>query len=707
MKFGSKLKPLIILCVLSVLLNVLLVWFTKLVNIPVYLDSAGTIIAASLGGYLPGIIVGFLSNCITSLLSVTPDPMTLYYSFISILLAIAAAYISKHGLFIKWYGKVISIFVFAFIGGALGSLLTWVLYGLSFGEGISAPLASFFFNNLGMSEFMAQMTADIGIDLIDKSFTVAISCAVLYLLPDRYKNRFTLGRVYLSCNDTTVEKGDDDIKHLRQQMSCRRRSIRTKITALILVSTTVLSVVAITIGGIAYYDKMALQYKKTCEYVVKMMTSKIGENEIDSFIKDGTVAVGYSETKKSLKDIYDNAKDIKRMYVYEVKREGFKTVFYINGNEADVAQIGDIVPFDEAFPYTAETLAGKTDIPSFTTEDDNGRLLTVYKPIKNETGAVVAYAGADINMAGIKTDLYAFIISICSLLFGVMILIIMFSIIYCNRRILIPVTILAEQANNLDFDGTKKGQRVRDRYTVKTGDELEEVFQAMCLTEDTIAKHIEENNRKNLEISRMQRNIIYTLANMVENRDSNTGGHVRRTASYVKLIGKNLKLMGVYKEVINDAYIKDLYDSAPLHDIGKIKIPDAILNKPGRLTTEEFDIMKTHTSEGRTILSTSLDQIEDGSWLSMAVEMATYHHEKWDGSGYPEGLSGENIPLSARIMAVSDVFDALVSQRSYKEPFTFEAAMQIIRDGAGSHFDPKIVEAFVLSEDKIKEIMQS
>ncbi|MCI2056602.1 MAG: HD domain-containing protein, partial [Oscillibacter sp.] len=161
---------------------------------------------------------------------------------------------------------------------------------------------------------------------------------------------------------------------------------------------------------------------------------------------------------------------------------------------------------------------------------------------------------------------------------------------------------------------------------------------------------------------------------------------------------------GIYPDVLNEKYVKMLYDSAPLHDIGKVKIPDAILNKPGKLTDDEFALMKTHTTEGANILRASLSEIEDNAWLSMAIDMAESHHERWDGNGYPNGLSGENIPLSARIMAVSDVFDALVSKRSYKEAFPIEDAMAIIRDCAGSQFDPKIVAVFVNAEAEVRKI---
>lgn len=300
----------------------------------------------------------------------------------------------------------------------------------------------------------------------------------------------------------------------------------------------------------------------------------------------------------------------------------------------------------------------------------------------------------------VRTNVSIYLIRMGTMLFGLMILISVTTIWYCNRYLLEPISILAEQAKGMAYAGNKKNKRVRDENTISTGDELEDVFKAMCDTEDKIILYVEELKQKNHEISKMQRNIIFTLANMVENRDSNTGGHIRRTAKYVKLIGNELRREGIYTQEITKQYIKKLYDSAPLHDIGKIKISDSILNKPGKLTPEEYEIIKTHTTEGGRILKNSLNEIGDDSWLSMAIDMAMYHHEKWNGTGYPNGLKGTEIPLCARIMAVADVFDALVSERSYKKAFSFEQAIQVIEEGAGEHFDPEIVSVFVQSKKR-------
>ena len=202
----------------------------------------------------------------------------------------------------------------------------------------------------------------------------------------------------------------------------------------------------------------------------------------------------------------------------------------------------------------------------------------------------------------------------------------------------------------------------------------------------------------------MQNGLILVLADMVENRDKNTGDHVKKTAAYTKLILKEMKKKGIYPDIVDDKYVENVANSTPLHDVGKIKISDTILNKPGKLTDEEFEIMKTHTLHGAKIVENAMAIVPDSDYLNEARNIATYHHEKWDGSGYPKGLKGEEIPLSARVMAVADVFDALVSRRSYKEPFPFEKAVDIIREGSGKQFDPTVVEVFMDALDKVKAI---
>ncbi len=196
------------------------------------------------------------------------------------------------------------------------------------------------------------------------------------------------------------------------------------------------------------------------------------------------------------------------------------------------------------------------------------------------------------------------------------------------------------------------------------------------------------------EISDSQMATIVALASLAESRDDDTGKHIGRTQSFCKMIAEKLLEDSRYANEINKSFIKNIFLSAVLHDIGKVAIPDKILLKPGRLTPAEFEIMKTHAAIGAANLETVHLQYPRNAFLSMGILVARSHHEKWDGSGYPDALSGEKIPLCARIMALADVYDALRSKRPYKESFSHEKSCSIIIEGAGKHFDPAIIGAF-------------
>ena len=206
---------------------------------------------------------------------------------------------------------------------------------------------------------------------------------------------------------------------------------------------------------------------------------------------------------------------------------------------------------------------------------------------------------------------------------------------------------------------------------------------------------------RTLEVQAIQDVTIMAMTSLAETRDNETGNHIRRTQLYVKTLAERLRHHPRFEHLLNDRMIELLYKSAPLHDIGKIGIPDSILLKPGKLTVEEFEIMKTHTTLGRSAIEDAERRLGMRvAFLSVSKEIAYSHQEKWDGSGYPEGLAGDAIPVSARLMAVADVYDALISKRVYKPAFSHDQACGTIVRGKGNHFDPDMVDAFVdIAED--------
>lgn len=217
----------------------------------------------------------------------------------------------------------------------------------------------------------------------------------------------------------------------------------------------------------------------------------------------------------------------------------------------------------------------------------------------------------------------------------------------------------------------------------------------------------QEVSRRTREVVAIQDVTILTMASLAETRDSDTGNHIRRTQYYILAIAKKLQPHPRFSAFLTNATINMLFKSAPLHDIGKVGIPDRILLKPGKFEPYEFEIMKRHTTLGRDAIEHAERSLGvEVEFLKLAKEIALSHQEKWDGSGYPEGLAGDDIPISARFMAIADVYDALISRRVYKEGMSHEKAVAIITEGRGSHFDPDVVDAFLEIKEDFRAIAQ-
>ena len=235
------------------------------------------------------------------------------------------------------------------------------------------------------------------------------------------------------------------------------------------------------------------------------------------------------------------------------------------------------------------------------------------------------------------------------------------------------------------------------RVPVASNDEFGHIAQHTNTMVARIEAHTEE-------LARTRDVTILSLATLAETRDNETGAHILRTQRYVRILAEHLQHHPVFVDDLTPDTITLMFKSAPLHDIGKVGIPDAILLKPGKLTDEEFLIMKTHAQLGSDALLVAERELGSNSFLRFAREIAHTHHEKWDGTGYPQGLKAQQIPISGRLMAVADVYDALISKRVYKPAFSHDKAMSILREGSGSHFDPDVIAALDSCEDQFKAI---
>ncbi|NIA12853.1 MAG: response regulator [Nitrospiraceae bacterium] len=282
----------------------------------------------------------------------------------------------------------------------------------------------------------------------------------------------------------------------------------------------------------------------------------------------------------------------------------------------------------------------------------------------------------------------------------------------------IPVIIITgmreKEANVMALEAGADDFLVKPFDAVLLSARIRSSFRSKMLQDQIISyqQQLEEANQnlehrvleRTTQVIRTQQVAVFSLARLAESRDTETGAHLERIRSYVRELALELLDTGRFDDKIDDAFVEQLYLSSPLHDIGKVGIPDRILLKPGRLTAEEFEIMKSHSAIGGDTLRAADLEAGQNSFLAMGRDIAYYHHERWDGTGYPACLSKTGIPLAARITAVADVYDALTSRRPYKEPMTHEKSKSLIVEGRGTQFDPDVMDAFLAREEAIVEI---
>lgn len=668
---------------LALMLNLIPSKTALALKLPVFLDCIGTVAVAMLGGNLPAVIVGFCVNALNGI----SDMATFYYGVISILIGCMAAIFQRNGFFKHIGGIIVTILVFAVLGGGLGSVLTYFLYGYDFGEGISAPFSLAIYEYLGFSKFASQLLADIIIDILDKTIVVVCSIFIFRLIPEDWKEK--AHRLFLFFPDL-----DGEYRQLLLRNHIKRSLIK-KVVVMVIVAEILLGTLATATGFVLYREVALSKFTDIANGVTKAAAVVIDSERLDEFLEKGRDAEGYSDIEKNLYKIKESFPQTMYLYVYKIVEDGCHVVFDLDSEGgAEASQPGEVVEFDPTFvPYLPKLFKGE-EIEPIISDDQYGALLTVYKPLKGST-----YVAADITIGSIAADEAKFVIKLISVFFGLSIIIMSIILEFVNRGIVYPVNRIAmasmQFVSNLE-QGGNSGLAALQAINIRTFDEIENLYKSIVKMGGDSLEFIAQMNRQNERITKMQEEIIVNFAEMVEARDISTGNHVKKTAEYVEAIAKELQKEGKFTDILTDSYIKVLKRSAPLHDIGKIAISDLILNKPGRFTDEEFKIMQSHAAEGKKILTkieTNASDMDEG-YLKESIEMAHYHHEKWDGTGYPTKIKGEEIPLSARIMAVADVFDALVAERVYKKSFPYEKAMSIILEGSGKAFDPDIVEAF-------------
>lgn len=691
----------LLLCLAGLLINYLLAHLATGLKLPLFLDNIGSALTAALGGYVPAIVVGFLTNLVNGINDIT----TVYYGSLTVLIAVASAWFAVRDYYNlrKPWRLLVVIVTFALIGGGLGSVLSWALYGFTFGTGISAPLAMKIYESGVLSRFWSQFAADMLIDLADKSITVVVIAVILAVMPVSLKEKF----YYSGWMQNPISKEKQEEAGRKR---ARRISLRSKIIIMVTLVMLIIGVAVTTISYFHYSSAAVAEQTELAWGVAHVAADAINGDRVEEFIKLGETANGYARIEERFNDLAAGTDSVQYVYAYKILEDGCQVVFDADTPDTPGSEPGEIIAFDDDFrEQLPDLLAGKEIIP-VESRGQYGWLLTVYEPIYDSNGVCQCYVGVDVSMDHITRNGYEFLARVISLFVGFFILVLTLAIWFAEYRIVRPINamdIVTSEATYATEEAREKTQYHIHELEITTGDEIENLYKSVCKTTDDMVVTIENLEHQTEVIRKLQNGLILVLADMVESRDQNTGEHVRKTAAYTDIIMRQLKKEGIYTDQLTERFMYDVVNSAPLHDIGKIQVSDTILNKPGKLTDEEFEIMKTHTTAGAEVIAHAMKTVsgDNSGYLEEAMNLAHYHHEKWNGTGYPCGLKGEEIPLSARIMAVADVFDALVSKRSYKDGFPFEKAMAIIREGSGAHFDPNVAGALEHASEEVYQIM--
>ncbi len=698
--------------VIGIAINVGLSYLVYRMDWPLYLDTIGTIAVSMVGGLFPGIFTAVMTNVICMFFNADAA----YFGFVNALIAIYSAWFFRKRSFEKMRSIVWFITVTGMGCGIISGCIQWGLLGYPQNESMRALMDSFAIHSDAW-RFIQFVIVNVLINLMDKGITLGVVLVGFKFIP-----RTLIERI-VNSGWRQRPLTEEEMSHMSDLSHKSGRSLRRRMAAMLVGASIMLVVIVGSIGVRLFFDNSKAEKTQNAVNAAKFTASIVDPKRIKEYIRRGESASGYVETLARMEQIRENASGVRYLYVLTVDKDAVTFVLDLPG-KADYdydtpSEEGDDegyapgtrVAIEEEFkPYLPALLAGE-EIPVIESRDRWSWIVSAYYPIRDEDGNCVGYAGADASVDFLADYLKEYILRVTLIMLGFLMLILAYGLWITEIHVVYPVnamTLAVERIIHAGTDQQMLDASVRNMRSldIRTGDEVETFYNDICNLAANQTEQLRSLNRFAENTAKMQDGLIITMADLVENRDSDTGSHIQKTAAYVKIIAEGLKRNGYYAEKLTPKFMSDVVRSAPLHDIGKINISDRVLNKPGKLTDEEYEIIKTHTTAGRKIMEKAISTVEGENYLKEARNMAAYHHERWDGKGYPEGLHGEVIPLSARIMAVADVFDALTSPRVYKPSIPFEQALQMIQDGAGTQFDPKCVEAFMDSLTEVKLVFK-
>ena len=695
----------------STSVNVILAFAAIRFGLPLYLDTVGTVFIALIAGTFPAIMTAVFTNVVCSLFS----PNAVYYILISVLLALAAATLSrKERYYKKRSNPFLMILVLSLISGVLGALFQWLIEGTP-EFGYISETAAAIAGDTGSDAFAAwSFVLIMAYNFLDKGVSVLIAYVARFFIPEKLKEGIR-NSGWMQAPPEQAEVNEIDRRAKKNGTSIRFR-LSFMIIAMSGALTLIQGWVSVRMNFQSDLEKTGNTLSNAAAYA--SFYAGYYENRLGEFLRENEPAAEYLEKNEDYEWMYysifnmlDTFQDPERIRVYAFDNGDAYLIMDTAEEFLTKGVVGEKAELGERDQKPLELLlAGKTVEPQ-TEKTRKGYHLTVYEPIHNSAEELLGYTVTETELEMFSDYRKQFIVNIILVFSGFFILILGYGLWMAEHYLVYPIGSLEKHIDGFmheidDQEKLDESVRSLQKLDIRTHDEVQKLYRSICEMAEGTAEQMRNIRTLAQTNAKMQSGLIITMADMVERRDADTGSHVQKTAAYVHIILQGLKRKGYYSEKLTDKYISDVEMSAPLHDIGKINIPDSILNKKGKLTGEEYEILKTHTTEGKNMLENAISTVEGEIHLKEARNMAAYHHERWNGTGYPEGLHGQVIPLSARVMSVADAFDGLTSGRGGKPPVSAEEALKIMEASSGERFDPKCVEVFAESLSDIKMIMK-
>lgn len=471
----------------------------------------------------------------------------------------------------------------------------------------------------------------------------------------------------------------------------KKRSLQVKFAILLFIS--IFAVCSISLFTASYVFNVTNQsrYVGLCKTVSETAAAFINPNNLNSYFS-GEDKVEYIETSTRISDLKTSIPDIQTILVYQAMPDNMHTFLDTNSKEI-LGGLGSLKRYEQGWENYKDSLLQGKIIEDADILGKNGRMLVYCNPIDNDGLYVCVGVLQDLIQEQNKTFLVGNmkIIGFAGLILYLLILA------YVRRKVVLPVKKIRNFLSIATSDSNNKKLLLTDISDISVNNELENIYISFY-------KILTSKIRLSTAISKAKKESVDTIISLIKRMDNYTAAHLDNSLQYIILIVNKLRGIEKYRDLISDKEYDDLLLAAPLHDIGKLAIPEHIMGKPGKFNDEEYEIAKKHAKLGSKIIEDLYCKNPCEDYLLLAKDIALYHHERWDGSGYPCGLKGTEIPLLVRITSIADVFDALVSKRVYKQAFSFEESFNIILSEKGRFFDPEIVDIVEGLKDEMYEI---